>query len=138
MKKLILALSLLSSVQTLAMPNPQYVALAEVMEFGKYVYDNMEDIIESSMELAKATIPNKHYFLYTEKIEIDTNHVLDRGTYLIAILHMDSADLKCQRKVYLEKTMDAFGGPLARKYTLSPEITCQVKAQSSQSSIDPN
>lgn len=116
------------SASSFAMPNPQNVALSNTAEFGKFVQNNAQEIIDTSVELAEKAIPNSHYFLVTHSISITPFDVdVEQSKKPFATLAMSDGPLECNRDVYLSVKTDQWGENRKLTFSLSPEIRCTQK-----------
>ncbi len=118
--KFLLTSILFSASFAFSMGNPQNVALANTAAIGKYINDNVSNIIDSSVDLAKAQIPNSSYFLITKKVEIDAENAT-------AILYMYSRSLDCTRTITSKVQADHYGENRVLTFSLSPSINCTPK-----------
>ena len=128
MKTTLILITTFFSFSTFAMPNPQFVPLMNMVAFGKYIEDNMEDIVRSSSDLARVAIPNSHYFLVTKSITIiPFDPKVEQGLSPFATLNMsDIIGLNCSRDIYTTVKSDQWGENREVTFTLSPTIRCSL------------
>lgn len=126
MIKLFALIATLTATTTQAMPNPQIVSLVNTAEFGKFVGENIREIIGSTLALAKQAAPNRHYFLVTTSIDINPiGRDVDQGQKPFATLNMASpAGLKCSRDVFAHVKADMYGDFREIRFSLSNSIRC--------------
>ncbi|MGZ3745240.1 MAG: hypothetical protein ACXVB1_05690 [Pseudobdellovibrionaceae bacterium] len=127
MKKIMFGLFLASNA-AFAMPNPQYVPLDNIAQFGKYIESNMTQIIDSSVALAQKAKPEKdqNYFLVTKRVVLVTfSSDVDSGKAPFAKLEMSSSSLECTREIYSKLTANQWGEGRVLSFSPSPTITCK-------------
>jgi len=131
MKLLISLLTLILAQSVFAVPNPTHTTLNEPQFVTKYIADNMNEIIESSAELAKKAVPDAHYYLVTKKIEIFPptcfSEEINQGTSPIATLYMTGALLDCERDIFTKIQYNKWGGKTGQQFFMKPEVRCTLK-----------
>ncbi|MGZ3782816.1 MAG: hypothetical protein ACXVCY_19390 [Pseudobdellovibrionaceae bacterium] len=127
MKKIVFV-SLLLSSSAFAMPNPQYVPFDNIAQFGKYIENNMSNIIDSSVALAQEAYPGKDqdYFLVTKSVSLETfDSAVDSGKAPFAVLEMSSSSLTCTRAIYSKVKANKWGEGRVLTFVPAPTINCQ-------------
>ncbi|MGE0634057.1 MAG: hypothetical protein AB7O96_16705 [Pseudobdellovibrionaceae bacterium] len=116
---------ILGSASVHAMPDPRYASLTEITAFGSYIKENMNEIIDSSSELAEKAVPGKNYFLITEAVTLKTYALSDGAEPShFATLKMSSSTISCNRDV-LAVVKTSQWGARELTFSLAPTIDCK-------------